>query len=157
MQHLQSLTDVGRSVQQVVEHVANDAIAINHVGDTRWQQAQGLGDAEGAAQRLIPIAQEGEGKLVVGCKSSVADNIVTTHSPDLRTQRLKFAVGITKTTGFGRATRCFVFGVEEQHQWRSVAFAHGAGVSLVVIHGDGGSTIASTEGHGPTQKRFTQP
>ena len=157
MQHLQSLTDVGRPVQQGVEHVANNAIAINHVGDTRWQQAQGLGDAEGAAQRLIPIAQEREGQLVVGCKSPVADNIVTTHSPNLRTKRLQFAVGITKTTGFGGATRCFVFGIEEQHQWCSVAIAHGAAVPLVVIHGDGGSTIASTEDHGPTQKRFPQP
>lgn len=138
---------MGRSVQKIVEHVLDHPFAVDHIGDPRRQQAQGLGDPEGSAQALVAVTQQWKGQLVAFGEAAMADEVVTAHTPDLSPKLLELLVGITEAAGLGCASGGVVLGVKEQHQGRAVALTDGTAVAFMVLQVDGWSAVTNGEGH----------
>ena len=138
---------MGRTVEKIVEHVSDHSFAVDHIGDARWQQAEGLGDPEGSAQALVAVTEQWKRQLVPVGEAAMADQVITTDTPDLGTKLLKLLMGITETAGFGRASRGVVLGVEEQHQGLAIALVDGATVAFMVLQVDGWSAVTNGEGH----------
>ena len=145
--HLHGFAHMGRAIEQVVEHVLDHSLAINHVGDPGWQQAEGFGHAEGSAQALVTVAQQRKRQLMAFREAAMAYQIVTADAPDLSTKLLQLLVGIPESAGFCGAARGLVFRIEEQHQGRAVALADGAAVAFVILQDDGWNAVTNGEGH----------
>ena len=138
---------MGRAIEQVVEHVPDHSLAINHIGDPGWQQAKGFGDTECPAQALITVTQQGKRQLMAFREAAMAHQIVTADAPDLSTKLLQLLVGIPESAGLRCTARGLVLRIEEQHQGRAVALADGAAVAFVILQVDGRNAVTNGEGH----------
>ena len=152
LQGLQGLAAMGGAIEEVVEDVADDASAVDHVGDATRQQAEGFRHSEGLAQLLTLIHQQRVGQAVALREASMAGGVITTHPPDLGPQGFEIGLAVPKGAGFHRAAGGVVFRVEEEHQGRAIALIDPALDAVLIQHSHGWDTIAKGEGHDRLRK-----
>ena len=155
---LKGFPPMGRPIEQVVEHMANHALAIDHIGDPPGQNTQGIGHAKGPPELIALIDEQGEGELMAGGEALVAGGVIAAHPPHLGAQGLEIGETIAEGASFRRAARRVVLGIEKQHQGRPSQLVAASLHALSVPQGDGGSQITGSEGGGHWERmKVVQP
>ena len=107
---------MGRSIQQVVEHVLDHPLTIDDVSDPSGQQPEHRRHPEGLAQLIAGVDQQGVWQLVAGDEALVAAGVIAAHSPHLGAEALQIGMAVAEGAGLHRAARGVVLRIEKQHQ-----------------------------------------
>ena len=119
-------------------------------GSGRWAKMASGGLAASISRsvlRSMSDAQKRERQLVALGETTMADGIVATDTPHLRTECLQLAMGIPEAASLCGATRGVVFRIEKQHQDGSVAVPDVADVAVLILTADRGGAVTNSERH----------
>ena len=148
MQGCLGFTQMGGSVEQVIEHVPNHAGAINYVGNPTRQQPQHTRHTEGPAQPIGLVDQQGVGQLVASGKTLVTAGVIATHAPNLGTKGLKICIVVAEGASLHGAAGGVVFGIEKEHQCFACQLVAAVLGSVLIAQGNQGGGISNGKGHG---------
>lgn len=110
---------VPRRAELVREHVAHDAGAVDHVGDSFDAIDHRPADAECVADLLLVIGDQRKRKLQRIREATLSLNVVGRDADDLSAQRLKVFPCVAELRRLARSAGCERAGKEEQHNCSS--------------------------------------
>lgn len=98
------------------EDLSDDPCLIDDVSDPPRKEPHRLRNRKCLAQRTVHVADQGERQLVLPRERAMTFLGITADTNHVRSGVDELVIRVAKGTGFLRANRCAVFGVEEQHQ-----------------------------------------
>lgn len=131
------------------EDVADDALAVDHVGDAAGEDAERARHAEGFAERTVSVARQKKRQAMPGGEAFVRFIRIAAHADDRGARLDEFFVGVAKGARFLRADGGVVLGVEEEDDdVATVEISERDARAVVEGEGDvGGRVITRKRGH----------
>jgi hypothetical protein len=96
------------------EDVADDSLAVDHVGDAAGDDAERFRHAKRLAERAVGVARQKKRQAMTGGEVFVRRIGITADADDRGARLEELFVGVAKGAGFLRADGGVVFGVEEE-------------------------------------------